>query len=572
MSYESAVAAGHQAAANQQANYNNAVASNNTQAAYNYGNATQKASIQTGNVLPAQAISGYTNFTPASGYTVPPISTTIDASKIGTNKTNLSTKLPSTADFVGPNYNANVAGYAAAAGIGQPTEDTKGNNDSLSTKIQGYLDSMSAPNSNSRENLMASTGANESFQRLQSLRTQIAERTAAYQKGFGELGDQPIPMPIIGSQKNKLQAQKESEIGLLTAQMQVEQGNYEYATKLVDNIVDDQFKAATLQNQYKLKAIDMLNDERMLYLKAGIEQDTKAKEAFFDWKKDAIMQAMNAGDQKALNYLNNASSFGEVPASITSKYALTMEAKLKQAQIANQYSEINSRNIQNMPVSEISAGNPMFKVAQDLAYGKLTFSQFRTLYAYSKNSGQKLAIYNKASELNPNFDPAGFELGYKVAASPKIRQQISALDNVQAVIPKLLQESDAASRSNIPVLNKAIIAGGIAIGNKNYSNLEAARTAFADELSGALGFGSATDMSRQMGFDLTKTNLSPTQFNAAMNDIVVPFIQQKRNTLINQMGVYGQTVNNMSSNNSSDPLGLFTSNTNSTDPFGLFNK
>ena len=87
------------------------------------------------------------------------------------------------------------------------------------------------------------------------------------------------------------------------------------------------------------------------------------------------------------------------------------------------------------------------------------------------------------------------------------------------------------------------------MGDKRYSNFAQARVAFADELSGALGFGSATDMSREMGFDLTRTDLSPEQFNAGINDIVIPFIAQKRSTILDQMGIYGNTVNSFSATN-----------------------
>ncbi len=192
------------------------------------------------------------------------------------------------------------------------------------------------------------------------------------------------------------------------------------------------------------------------------------------------------------------------------------------------------------PPVDFKPGTREFKIAQDLAYGKLTMQQFRSMLSYSRDVNKKMDIYSKASELNPNFIPANFEMGFTLAKNPKVQQQLAAMDNVQAGIPDLLRASEEAKRSGVTMLNKFIIPGGIAFGSKKYSNLAAARLGFADELSGALGFGSATDMSRQMGLDMTNPNLSHENFMAAVQDVVLPFVQRKRSTLLKQMGVYGE--------------------------------
>ncbi len=196
----------------------------------------------------------------------------------------------------------------------------------------------------------------------------------------------------------------------------------------------------------------------------------------------------------------------------------------------------------------IKDNSPEFKVAQDLAYGKLTMPQFRGLYSYSRDVNKKLAIYEKATELNPNFNPAQFEMGFTLAKNPKVQQQLASLDNVTKGVPDLLKFSDAATRSGVTILNKLIVPGGVALGGKKYSNLQTARTAFADELSGALGYGSATDMSREMGFNMTDPNLSAENFRSAIQDVVIPFVDRKRGTLLNQMGVYGQPGMNPAAN------------------------
>jgi hypothetical protein len=194
----------------------------------------------------------------------------------------------------------------------------------------------------------------------------------------------------------------------------------------------------------------------------------------------------------------------------------------------------------NTTPTPIAPGTREFKVAQDLAYGRLTMQQFRSLYAFSRDTNKKLDIYDKASELNPNFNPASFEMGYRFAASPKIQQQLAAMDNVMLGVDDLLKASDAASRTGVTTLNKYIQKGGIALGGKRYSDFHTAQIGFADELSGALGFGGATDMSRQMGVDMTNPNLSPEAFRLAIENVVIPFIQRKRKSFLDQMGIYGQ--------------------------------
>jgi hypothetical protein len=209
--------------------------------------------------------------------------------------------------------------------------------------------------------------------------------------------------------------------------------------------------------------------------------------------------------------------------------------------LANELTQlrIDQMRQQNQPV-DIQPGTPEYKVAQGLAYGMLTFPQFRTLYAYSRDAKKREALYAKAVDMNPNFNPAAFEMGFTLAKNPRVQQQLASLDNVQQGVPDLLRFSDDATRAGATLLNKFIVPGGIAVGGRKYSDFNTAISAFADELSGALGFGSATDMSREMGYRMTDKNLSPENFRSALATVVMPFVQRKRDTLLKQMGVYGQ--------------------------------
>lgn len=194
---------------------------------------------------------------------------------------------------------------------------------------------------------------------------------------------------------------------------------------------------------------------------------------------------------------------------------------------------------------EIKVNTPEWRTAQAMAYGGLTFSQFRTLFAYSRDAKTKVAIYDLAQQLNPKFDAAAFELGYKFAANPKIRQQISSADNAIAMIPEAIDISDKATRLGPNALNKLVVGGGVALGGRKYTDAQVMQKAFADEVSGALGFGSATDMTRELGLSMSDLSMSSPNFRSAMA-IVGDFLQKKRGTLVNQMGVYGKDVNSFS--------------------------
>lgn len=196
----------------------------------------------------------------------------------------------------------------------------------------------------------------------------------------------------------------------------------------------------------------------------------------------------------------------------------------------------------NTTAGGIQPRTPEFRVATDLASGLMTFAQFRTIYAYSRDAKLKAAIYDKARDLNPEFNPAMFERGIKIASNPKIVQQVAAQDNALSLIPEMTQVSDEATRVGPTVFNSMINKTGYAFGGKKYTDLRVMQKVFADEVSGALGFGSATDMTRELGLTMADLDLSSPNFRSAMNKIESA-MQKKRSSLVNQMGVYGQWVN-----------------------------
>lgn len=250
---------------------------------------------------------------------------------------------------------------------------------------------------------------------------------------------------------------------------------------------------------------------------------------------EALNDAFAAGDtQKAdtiLKTMQAAANARRDPEALAQVQALrAMQLELDRQRLAQG----------NGQAVEVKEGSPEYKVAQDMAYGKLTMQQFRALYSYSRNIGAKLGIYQKAAELNPNFNPAQFEMGFKLASDPQTQKQLASMDNVNMAVPDLLKFSDAASRSGVTALNRLVNKGGYEIGGKHYSDFRAAQKAFADELSGALGYGTASDMKLALGVDITDPAMSPANFQSAIQNVIVPFVDRKRASLLGQMGVYGQ--------------------------------
>lgn len=269
-----------------------------------------------------------------------------------------------------------------------------------------------------------------------------------------------------------------------------------------------------------------------------------------DWRREfrdagrAEPKASTAPDQRAIDLrgqMRDAKAKGDT--------AAFNKAKSEYDDIVGALNDLSSAKRKPEPAAglgadiEIKPGTKEYRIATDLSTGDITFAQMNRLLSSRATSGQNIAalresIYDKARELNPNFSPAQFEAGYKFASSPKIKQQVASINNVLSGVDDLVKVSDAAQRTGVTFLNQFVNKGGYAIGGKSYSNLAIARKAFADELSGALGYGSATDMAREMGLDMTDPNLSPANFKAAIRDVVVPFVQRKKASILGEMGPY----------------------------------
>jgi len=193
------------------------------------------------------------------------------------------------------------------------------------------------------------------------------------------------------------------------------------------------------------------------------------------------------------------------------------------------------------PAPEIKPGTPEYKVAQDLAAGKLTSQQFRSLTAYGRDTGKKMAIYAKAAELNPEFNQAQFELGFKMASNPQIRQRIVAINSLEPVIDKVDQLADQVGNGDIPVWNRFINSAKFNIGDKTVTNFRQMQILLGDEVGNALGVGTGSDLKTKLGLDLVNPNLSAANFKSTMAQLR-SVLEARRSELLRQMGMYGDVA------------------------------
>lgn len=191
---------------------------------------------------------------------------------------------------------------------------------------------------------------------------------------------------------------------------------------------------------------------------------------------------------------------------------------------------------------DIKPGSDAWIIAQQLAFGDITFDEWKSMYSSRADLADKReAMYALAKRMNPNFSPALFAQNFKFSENVQTKNKIASLNNVAYGLPDLLEASDAAQRAGFTKVNEFVNQFGFDVGNQSYTNFKEAVTAYADELAGALGYGTnVTDMSREMGFDMTNPNLSPANFRSGMQKYVFPFIERKKQNLLDQMGPYAK--------------------------------
>lgn len=272
--------------------------------------------------------------------------------------------------------------------------------------------------------------------------------------------------------------------------------------------------------------------------KAGTQEDwvtTAETIASKKYGRDLTDQERKDVDAAALKEYKNLAKDPDAAEQTAAlkKVQLSIE-QLRADQLRQQVDEMKDAK------GEIMSGTKEFGIARDLAYGILSYGDFARMYAFQRSGREQMRkIYDKAREINPDFSPSLFEQGARFAGNPQVRRSLAAVANVESGVPSMLAASDAATRSNIKALNQHfIIPAGVQLGNTEYSDLQAAHKAFADELALALGVGTASDLKTKLGLDIADPSLSPEAFRSVMEKQVLPFLERRKQSLKGQMGPY----------------------------------
>ncbi len=189
----------------------------------------------------------------------------------------------------------------------------------------------------------------------------------------------------------------------------------------------------------------------------------------------------------------------------------------------------------------IKSGTPEYKVAQQLAYGELTFPQLRTLYSYSRDINRKLAIYQLAGELNPQFNPAQFEAGYKLFVNPQIRQRVVAIDALSPLIDRIKDIAAQVPRGDVQTFNRLLNGARLQMSGRKIASLDQLSTLLGDEVGMALGVGTGSDMKTRLGLSTINTNLGTPAFNDTMDQLQT-VLSQRKTALLGTMGPYGAAL------------------------------
>ena len=196
----------------------------------------------------------------------------------------------------------------------------------------------------------------------------------------------------------------------------------------------------------------------------------------------------------------------------------------------------------SMSTPEIKPGTAWYRTAQDVAYGKLTFNQLRTLLAGMRGgnaAAQKIAFYDMARQINPNFNPAAFEMGYKYAGNPKTQNTLVSIDNALANFDKAVDLSEALDRTDAPSINRLLAAGKFQLGGKPVTNLQQFQTILGDDIALAIGQGAPSDYKTKLAQSLLNGNLSKENFISTLKQ-AGEFLHNRKQAILRQEGPYGE--------------------------------
>lgn len=173
--------------------------------------------------------------------------------------------------------------------------------------------------------------------------------------------------------------------------------------------------------------------------------------------------------------------------------------------------------------------------AQAILSGRMAPSQL-SLVGGMGNRGVKFkqAVVAEVNKNNPQFNWQQAEAGFKFASNVGTQTTVRMLDQIKKTLPVLKQASDDFKRSNVRMINSALLAGKQQFGATDVTKFEFARNILADEIAKILqggGTGSGTsDAKLKQAQDLLSGDMTPDQLSSALS-VAEELLGSRRETL-----------------------------------------
>ena len=276
---------------------------------------------------------------------------------------------------------------------------------------------------------------------------------------------------------------------------------------------------------------------------------------------------VNAADPNSIASWSSITGFPQ-----SEVYAMASNANLTKALTISGKQATQAAN--NMMLEAANDPTYIAGMARALASGALTIQDLP--YATGRGAiGSALTskiMMAAQSMVDASGNPNGVNFSaiqgqYSYATNPAVQTRAGALKTVQNMSANLQSLSDEATRSNYPTINSAISSLGIEFGGTTYNNFKQFAQVAQNELSGVIGYGSATDQSRQISQLFADPNQSPQQFISSWNSVVVPALNATGQAISALAGSYGSTILGINSDGTltTSPSGA----SSSSDPAGL---
>lgn len=354
-----------------------------------------------------------------------------------------------------PNTSAQVSSYVAGVNAANQymTKDSDGTiqfTDPANKALYDYVQKTAEEDKAARKNVVDKTqSARDDVyakqKEINQIQAQIASKNAQYNQANLDIQKQDIPIGMVGRQQNFMRQQQAIDIGVLTAQAQLAQGNLQIAQQVLNDTVQTQQYIADSQINYNKALLDIVmkigdKEEKKLATEKSNQFDLQKVEMnnLSDMKKTMISEAIKKGAYNLISGIANAkdtnslsSIMSSIPSAGTSgTLSAISQAVVESPQLLNSLTATQKGNV----ISELqSAGYDTTKLAVKPLSDTAIKEVNQTDYALTSLNDLKTVINNNLDYIGPI---SGFS-----ALNPwsKARQVQAQIDRVKQTVGKALE-------------------------------------------------------------------------------------------------------------------------------------